>query len=345
MLKQPKSAYDIISDVTYSNRRTKRTRPIHRDWKAEIRKLFDALHVRLAINPISYLHCSTQVHVSFKSQDRIPLREAQLVSIAAIYFENAINALMPRPWRHFGMHGKHYTRPNMHNYRVKSEEGGWKINMHEAWRLIRAKTSVQDLAKLVCNPADSKDVPGDEYWSSGERKFFKWNINGLQGNKTIEFRQIPPSMSADDVIDWIDFTAAFVKASIAVLPEALDSAAWNKKYPGAFHSAFGMSGLKLKDRPPEDVRFLQHFLAESSLNGPFWVRRERYRHSMNNELEIMAKKYQYQGGKGGRNERKEEIKKEVICCADGLVKAESDLQRALDLFVIDRKFQPTSKPI
>ena len=269
--KQPKALYHITRHPRLSQM-SEGDRALQRDWRKEIHQAFEVITPRLPVFVGGHTHCSTHVHFSFEGSTGIPLAKAKLISIAAIYFENSIRALMPEPWRD-RTYRRQYVQSNMKDY-FWFESGGERIDMCQAWTLINQQESMEHLEILVCNPSEA--------WL-GDGKYYKWNFGGVGNNETIEFRQGPASLSAVDTIDWIDFVHAFVQAACAVDPIRLDSAASYNDWE-MFHAAFGMGGLQLYDRPEENVCHIQAFLQGQGLRKEFWDGRLEFRNWYNFKL-------------------------------------------------------------
>ncbi|RYP36068.1 hypothetical protein DL767_003540 [Monosporascus sp. MG133] len=230
-----------------------------RDWRAQVRKLWETVGVRQSTTPEHFVQCSTNIHFSLGNEEKTPLEEAQRIIFAAIYFENAIKSIMPTHWK-----ARRFFESNMKESQT-TRAGQFDITMMQVWKKIREKKSIEDLHDLVCHDKDAYRRAKGLH-----NKNFKWNLKGIN-YKTIEFRQIPVSRSAEDAEDWVDFTAAFVRAALAADTGDLDRAA-ESDTTAALNALYNLGDFGLTDRPAEEAH-LQAFLRPHGLDDKFWERR------------------------------------------------------------------------
>ncbi|KAJ2989599.1 hypothetical protein NUW58_g3385 [Xylaria curta] len=212
-----------------------------------------------------------------------------------IYFEEAIDDILPgmadatdtkRPggWKYCDRYMKRNRVRPEHNNRQPLND------LRNCWWAISSARDMEELHYLLCYDDDRyrRDM-------RAEMKNWKWNFKGLD-YKTIEFRQMSPSRSAQDTLDWITFTTEFVQAAAKVdrdkLSEALDGKI-------TFTEALGF-GLGRTRELQEEVeqqwamgeyssgltwRELQAFLSCSlGCNSAFWARMHRMRQGIEAEL-------------------------------------------------------------
>ncbi|KAI0408366.1 hypothetical protein F4802DRAFT_618533 [Xylaria palmicola] len=162
------------------------------------------------------------VHVSL-GDGPLPLRVAQKLAFCVIYFEQAINDVMPgglpasdnkRPggWKNCA----YFARRN----RVRPASHYWQPldGLPGCWAAIRGTSDITELHNLMCFDDDNyRRISGREH------KYWKWNFKGLK-YLTIEFRQMPPCRSVDETRDWIIFTTEFIKAAARVNRGKLNAA-------------------------------------------------------------------------------------------------------------------------
>lgn len=104
----------------------------------------------MAGGAVKYKSCTTHVHTSFDGHATTPLGSARLISMAAIYFENAINDLVPLH-RQCDRHEHCHCRSNTNDHFCQGPDAEcWLINMQEAWHQIRKTETTEELACVVC---------------------------------------------------------------------------------------------------------------------------------------------------------------------------------------------------
>ncbi|KAK8073505.1 hypothetical protein PG994_004404 [Apiospora phragmitis] len=184
--------------------------------------------------PKFFKNCSTHVHFSFPEQNAtnklldFPVKKARLLFLAAQVFEKAIDDLMPGGWRNRKYAGSLQT-PGSNESESESEEGKPKPkkvdNLCEFWhRMERCETMAQ-LAGTVNFTEGYEEEPKRK---RGDARYFKWNCFSHRPTihyRTVEFRQMPPALSPEDVELWIRFVAGFVRAAVAVDARRIDAAA------------------------------------------------------------------------------------------------------------------------
>ncbi|KAI8635534.1 hypothetical protein F5Y19DRAFT_482722 [Xylariaceae sp. FL1651] len=221
--------------------------PIMVDGSFDYENTFETVWNIIQPLMVSYIeqwkNCSTHIHFSYKNHEEFPLRRAQLLVFSAIYFEAAIDDLNPgmphlsdrkRPG---GWKSCSWARSNT----VREAGGSPKLDLRSIWRAIRKTKTLKELHLLVCWDDDTHRREMNLHM-----KYFKWNLKGLD-YKTIEFRQMSPSRSAHECLNWINFTRGFVTRTAC-----LDSAQLKRAEKGeiAFAEAMGMG---LGESRREDV--------------------------------------------------------------------------------------------
>ncbi|KAJ3569417.1 hypothetical protein NPX13_g6095 [Xylaria arbuscula] len=197
---------------------------------------------------------STHIHFSLPEHIRFPIELAQKIAFCAIYFERAIDDLMPTMTDQYdskrinGWKGpSSYCRRNrvkpgcrpMHAWTDESVVD----DLTSCWLSIRHCNSMPELAAVMCHNSWAQwNVTG------GVTKYYKWNFTGI-GYRTIEFRQMPPCRSYVETLGWIRFVCAFVAAAECVSTIKLDQAAVKKI---TFAKALGV-----KRKLPDDAISLE----------------------------------------------------------------------------------------
>ncbi|KAI1758229.1 acyl transferase/acyl hydrolase/lysophospholipase [Xylaria castorea] len=166
---------------------------------------------------------STHIHFSLNNMPQFPILVAQQLAFCVVYFDEAIDDLIPemtdttdrkRPggWKHCDRYSKRNRVRPAYNDRQPLDD------LRSCWEAIRSTNDIKELSCLMCYDDDNyRRAHGREL------KNWKWNFKGLD-YRTIEFRQMPPSRSAQESIAWIDFTTEFVQAAGRVNKKKLDDA-------------------------------------------------------------------------------------------------------------------------
>lgn len=149
--------------------------------------------------------CSTHIHTS-PADGAWKNGELRNVAKAVVYFERAIDALMP-PARRTNI----WCQSNRYNCTLRD------YTMVEIFQRIDATQTAQDVAGLMCafskhsTLGKSKGADKDFVHNT-----FRWNFESLVlGSKgTIEFRQPPGSCKAVDSRSWIEFACSFLQAAV-----------------------------------------------------------------------------------------------------------------------------------
>ncbi|KAJ8128549.1 hypothetical protein O1611_g5084 [Lasiodiplodia mahajangana] len=234
---------------------------------------------------------STHVHFSLKNTE-FPIEVAQQLAFCVVYFEKAIDDILP------GMtHAKDKKRPggwkNCDRFakrnRVRPLRNGRKPldDLKSCWEAIRDTGNIYEIAELMC-------YDDDAYRRSFGQiiKNWKWNFKGIDF-KTIEFRHMPPSRSAQETVDWITFTTQFVQAAADVNRDMLDRACDSREI--SFTEAVG---LELSVDRQNQLDWEDHWAADGQPNkvlfhqfkyfmqgdAEFWDRIISIRDGIENEL-------------------------------------------------------------
>ncbi|KAI0100302.1 hypothetical protein GGR51DRAFT_564326 [Nemania sp. FL0031] len=202
---------------------------------------------------------STHIHFSLKDTE-FPLKVAQKLAFCVVYFQQAIDDIVPgmthandkkRPggWKHCDRFAKRNRVRPEHDERKPLDD------LKNCWKAIRDTKNIHDLAELMCYDDDS-------YRRAfiGMRKNYKWNFIGLDLD-TIEFRQMPPSSSAQETLDWITFTTTFVQAAANVSRAKLDEAIHSRETSFTEALGFDISGDRKIQLDLED-----HWAADGQSN-------------------------------------------------------------------------------
>lgn len=131
--------------------------------------------------------CGTHVHISLDGEFSVAM--LQEIAVAAIFFEPAIEALVPQERR-----GNRHTASNWIDNPSFGQLGRSRYDTIARLRKCRTKDEL--------------------IWMISPGKPYGWNFWSLNKLRTIEFRRGSPSKSQHDVFMWIDFVVAFIRAAI-----------------------------------------------------------------------------------------------------------------------------------
>ncbi|KAK3311857.1 putative amidoligase [Apodospora peruviana] len=201
--------------------------PVYAYWSSDLETIFSVLHASFTLAASS--HCSTHVHVSGTPT---PLSAAELSALAkaALYYEPALDRLVPPSRRGSAAYWCQSNRANPSlqqlglaeclatlDHVIDPDDGitGNVRNIVEAMNLFPA------------NSAYGRAHGKKKDFMRG--KVYKWDFTGMlpssnsssvqgAGRGTVEFRQPPGSLVADDASGWITLAVAFVVGAMAVGP-------------------------------------------------------------------------------------------------------------------------------
>ncbi|KAI0966206.1 hypothetical protein F4678DRAFT_484428 [Xylaria arbuscula] len=201
------------------------------------------IHVSMMGGPKLPMSPIDIVHISLMGAPKFPIELAQKLAFCIVYFEKAIDELMPkmtdiwdtkRPggWRNCDRFAKRNRVRPKSNGRVPLE------SLRSCWESIRATRDMEQLHRMMC--WDDDRIRRE---TQCEAKHWKWNFKGLDYT-TIEFRQMPPARHSQETLDWIAFVNNFVLSVGKVDKDLLDSAADKKM---SFKEALGLPACKMQD--------------------------------------------------------------------------------------------------
>jgi hypothetical protein len=207
--------------------------PIYSYWASELNTIFATLHSAFTLHPSP--HCSTHVHISGTPT---PLSPTELAALAksVLYYEPALDALMPPTRR--------TTTAASSSSSTSSGGGGTGGYWCQSNRLnpalaplassLPACLAAIDHASSV-NPSSARPVveavnlfPAASAYGRAHGKtkdfvrgkVYKWDFTGMLGGGrgTVEYRQAPGSLRAEDAAGWVTLAVAFVVGAMAVGP-------------------------------------------------------------------------------------------------------------------------------
>ena len=174
-----------------------------------VRGVWDSLRFLCSIVPEE--SCSTQVHISPDTGYNVIQLKA--IARAILYFEPAINALVPS-----------HRRGNTWCKSLYASNPEFK-DMEDDPQLA--------IAKLDCVEEENDIVD----LMNPDSKGYVWNFESLRRYGSLEFRQGPGVTTADETLAWVEFVVTFINATLRKLP-----ASYQDLYP-AFPPNVG--GLKM----------------------------------------------------------------------------------------------------
>ncbi|RYP52545.1 hypothetical protein DL769_010657 [Monosporascus sp. CRB-8-3] len=202
-------------------------------WVGQLRAIFAVLkkHFVLTASP----HTSTHVHVS--TDPTLPPAALAAVAKAALYFEPALDALLPAS-RSSSNSGTYWCQSNRASVAMRGVGGG----LMECFALLDrcagvgggvaggvgygagdayaegGMGGVEPLIRAMCLfPASSAYGRAHGYASDFVHGVYKWDFSGLlpdTGSGTLEYRQPPGSRTADEARAWIEVGLCFVAGAV-----------------------------------------------------------------------------------------------------------------------------------
>lgn len=156
-------------------------------WRESVSQMWRFLSLRYGVTADA--SCSTHVHLSLARG--FSLTQLKRLAQAVIYFECAVEALMPPDRR-----GNEYARSN------------WIDNKHLAYKNLNRDQSM--LAIEACKSQEEVIA----LMNPDKSKYFGVNFLALERYKTVEFRRGAASTKLNDVFMWVEFAMTFLQASI-----------------------------------------------------------------------------------------------------------------------------------
>jgi Putative amidoligase enzyme len=134
--------------------------------------------------------CSTRIQISLMPS--YTLEQLKRIASSAIYFEPAIEALVPALHRR----GADWARSNWLDSPYLARKGKSRVESIEA---INAARCEKDLVRLMQREDD---------------KCYVWNFCSVIQMGTVEFRKAPGSKTSAAALSWAQFVLNFVQASL-----------------------------------------------------------------------------------------------------------------------------------
>jgi Putative amidoligase enzyme len=167
---------------------------IYRDspWRDHVAVMWEFLEDHYDI--ASDFTCSTHIHVSL-CRPTYNARDIRKIAAASIYFEPALEALVPS---HRKLNS--FCKSNYINGPAGAKMGKSRLELiHE----VEKKHLFKEILPLLQPNTD---------------KNFCWNFLSHDLCGTVEFRKPPPSETRDEALSWAEYVMEFVQASLLALP-------------------------------------------------------------------------------------------------------------------------------
>lgn len=164
----------------------------------------------LCLIDVDQIHnsCGTHVHVS--TDTGFHVRQAKAIARAILYFEPAINALVP-PDRRKNSYCKTFYLCN------KNFQG---LDPKQAIDVIDAIIELDDETDGIAAPDTSPEFYDEEFAHpitkimNNHKRYFTWNFVTIVRTTTIEFRQAPGVTTPGETLAWVEFVVTFVNAAL-----------------------------------------------------------------------------------------------------------------------------------
>ncbi|KAM7195402.1 putative amidoligase enzyme domain containing protein [Rhypophila sp. PSN 637] len=205
--------------------------PVYSYWAADLSKIFSVVQSS-AYNVVPSANCSTHVHISGTP---VPFSAQELAALAkcALYFESALDLLVPSGRRASTAYWCQSNRANPALRRVELD------SLSTGGTGGLGKTEILSSIISAMNLFPSNSAYGRSHAKKKDflrGKVYKWDFTGMlpssmpsasstttkggenAGRGTVEFRQPPGSLSAEDAAGWITLALAFVVGAMAVGP-------------------------------------------------------------------------------------------------------------------------------
>ncbi|EPE06422.1 hypothetical protein F503_02550 [Ophiostoma piceae UAMH 11346] len=203
-------------------------------WAADIAAIYGVVQSSYVVVPS--VHCSTHVHISTASGPLSGMG-AVLLGEAVLYYEQALDALMPPGRRDSTTYWCRSNRES-HMFKVYEEVEGALVLAQDNYpknKMVSLSTCLGVVrygydTSAFAMPEAVNLLPADCPYgrAHGKKrsfvhgKVFKWNFSGLpyEGSPasnlgTVEFRQPPGSVVADEACAWVTLALSFVAGVLA----------------------------------------------------------------------------------------------------------------------------------
>jgi len=181
-------------------------------WASDLDTIFDTLHGAYIVSPSP--NCSTHVHVS-GTPSPLAAHELAALAKAALYFEPAVDALVPPPRRGSAAY---WCQSNRDSAALKM------VPLDDCLEALdHAGSSDRGVVEAMnlCPAASAYGRAHGKKHDFVRGKVYKWDLSGMlprtaggTGLGTVEFRQPPGSLSAAEASGWVMLALAFVAASV-----------------------------------------------------------------------------------------------------------------------------------
>ncbi|KAK3374554.1 putative amidoligase enzyme-domain-containing protein [Podospora didyma] len=194
--------------------------PVYSYWASDLSTIFTVLHNSFNLSPSP--HCSTHVHISGTPT---PLSASELAALAkaTLYYEPALDLLVPASRRGSAAY---WCQSNLSNPTLAG------LTLDEALATLDDTCSgptddggravVERMNLFPANSAYGRAHGKHKDFVRG--KVYKWDFTGMlpvpqNGPRgTVEYRQAPGSLGADEAATWVTLAVAFVVGAMAVGP-------------------------------------------------------------------------------------------------------------------------------
>ncbi|KAI1326624.1 putative amidoligase enzyme-domain-containing protein [Xylariaceae sp. FL0255] len=205
-------------------------------WSTDLHQIFSVLKTSFSLT--SSTHCSTHIHISTASPS-LQSSPYTLASIAKsiLYFEPALDSLFPAE-----RSSSYWCQSNRLNPILKP------LSMAQCFEYIDAAAACEDpfagyimagvggaasteiVRVMNLYPARSAYGRAHGYTEDFVHGVYKWDFSNLLpaslttdggmafggGKQTLEFRQAPGSLRAEDVRTWVELAVSFVAGSVEI---------------------------------------------------------------------------------------------------------------------------------
>ncbi|KAI0127285.1 putative amidoligase [Xylariales sp. AK1849] len=180
-------------------------------WGAHLSLIFKTLKSSFTLSPSS----NTSTHIHLSTSPPLPPAYLAALSKAILYFEPAIDRLLPS-----SRASSYWCQSNRTNPTLKP------LSLPQCFEYLDYCGGVIDIARGMCLfPAHSAYGRANGYTEDFIHGVYKWDFSGLvdpssspssneSPHGTLEFRQCPGSLNAEDACAWLQLAVGFVAGAI-----------------------------------------------------------------------------------------------------------------------------------
>lgn len=195
-------------------------------WASDLESIFAALHSAYVLTPSP--HCSTHIHISGAPAALSPTELGALAK-SALYYEPALDLLVPGPRRGSAAYWCQSNRaspPLRERHSLPDCLAAVELSAMAAAGAVNPRPVVEAMNLFPAASAYGRAHGRSRDFVRG--KVYKWDFSRMltaSAAATVEFRQPPGSVAAEEAAAWVTLAVAFVAGAVGGAGVPVDPAA------------------------------------------------------------------------------------------------------------------------